>query len=94
MSLRLDLAIYSSLVINRATPVPPWEQLAAIFRARIQSGELPPGERLPSVLALAEEYGLARGTVQKAVSQLKREGLVEARTGWGTFVAGGGQRKG
>jgi DNA-binding GntR family transcriptional regulator len=75
-------------MITRSSPVPPWEQLAAILRGRIQSGELQPGDRIPAVRALSQEYDLAPNTVAKAMAQLKREGLVESRTGWGTFVAG------
>jgi GntR family transcriptional regulator len=73
-------------MINRSSSVPPWEQLAAILRNRIESGELQPGDRIPSVITLAQEYDLAAGTVRKALAQLQREGLVESRVGWGTFV--------
>jgi DNA-binding GntR family transcriptional regulator len=73
-------------MINRSSSVPPWEQLAGILRGRIESGELAPGDRVPSVISLAQEYELAAGTVRKALAQLQREGLVESRVGWGTFV--------
>ena len=73
-------------MINRSSSVPPWEQLAGLLRARIESGELAPGDRIPSVLSLAQEYDLAAGTVRKALAQLQREGLVESRVGWGSFV--------
>jgi len=68
--------------------MPPWEQLAGILRGRIESGELQPGDRIPSVVSLAQEYDLAAGTVRKALARLQRDGLVESRIGWGTFVAG------
>jgi DNA-binding GntR family transcriptional regulator len=74
-------------MINRSSAVPPWEQLAGILRDRIASGELQPGDRIPSVVSLAQEYELAAGTVRKALAQLQRDGLVESRVGWGTFVA-------
>ena len=74
-------------MVNRSSSVPPWEQLAGILRARIESGELRPGDRIPSVVNLAQEYELAAGTVRKALGQLQREGLIESRVGWGTFVA-------
>jgi GntR family transcriptional regulator len=67
--------------------MPPYLQLAAILRAQIQSGQLPPGTRLPSVLALAGQYQVAQVTVQKALSILKAEGLIVAYTGYGTFVS-------
>ena len=73
-------------MVNRSSATPPWEQLAAILRGRIESGELQPGDRIPSVVSLAQEYELAAGTVRKALGQLQREGLIESRVGWGTFV--------
>ncbi len=79
-------------MINRSSVVPPWQQLADLLRARIESGELAPGDRIPSVLSLAQEYELAAGTVRKALTQLQREGLVESRVGWGTFVREAGDR--
>lgn len=74
-------------MINRSSSIPPWEQLAGILRGRIEGGELRPGDRIPSVVSLAQEYDLAPGTVRKALTQLQREGLIESRVGWGTFVA-------
>jgi GntR family transcriptional regulator len=76
-------------MVNRSSSIPPWEQLAAILRGRIESGELQPGDRIPSVITLAQEYELAAGTVRKSLAQLQREGLLESRVGWGTFVTGG-----
>jgi GntR family transcriptional regulator len=74
-------------VINRSSSTPPWEQLAAILRSRIESRELRPGDRIPSAVSLAQQYDLAPGTVRKALMQLQQEGLVESRVGWGSFVA-------
>lgn len=74
-------------MINRSSSTPPWEQLAAILRSRIESRELRPGDRIPSAVSLAQEYDLAPGTVRKALMQLQQEGLVESRVGWGSFVA-------
>ncbi len=73
-------------MITRGTPVPPYKQLAAIIRARIASGELTPGQQLPSVIAMAAEYELAVPTVRKAIGLLKAEGLVIGVAGYGTFV--------
>jgi len=74
-------------VITRDTPVPPWRQLAAIIRARIESGELAPGTRLPSALELAGEYQVSVPTVRKAIDRLKADGLITGVAGYGTFVA-------
>jgi DNA-binding GntR family transcriptional regulator len=74
-------------VITRGTPVPPYRQLAAILRAQITSGELAPGQQLPSVVALAERYEIAVPTARKAIELLKTEGLITGVPGYGTFVA-------
>jgi DNA-binding GntR family transcriptional regulator len=74
-------------VITRGTPVPPYRQLAAIIRGQITSGELAPGQQLPSVVSLAESYEIAVPTVRKAITLLKAEGLVTGVAGYGTFVA-------
>jgi GntR family transcriptional regulator len=75
-------------MINRGSVIPPWQQLADLLRARIESGELAPGDKLPSIVSLSQEHDLAPVTVRKAITQLQREGLIESRVGWGTFVAG------
>jgi len=75
-------------MINRGSVIPPWQQLADLLRVRIKSGELAPGTRLPSIVSLSQQHDLAPVTVRKAITQLQREGLVESRTGWGTFVTG------
>ncbi len=68
-------------------PLPLSQQLAAVLRAQIRSGERRPGSRLPTIMKLVEEYGVATATVPKALRILKREGLVIGSTGHGTFVA-------
>ncbi|MFM8749316.1 PLP-dependent aminotransferase family protein [Rhabdaerophilum sp.] len=61
-------------------------QLAQHLREAIVSGELKPGERLPSTRTLAVSLGLARGTVAQAFDQLAAEGYLDARVGAGTRV--------
>jgi GntR family transcriptional regulator len=74
------------LVINRDSPVAPWQQLAQIIRERIASGDLAPGGRVPSINTLRQEYDLSYSTVQKTYAALKADGLI-ITTAWGTFVA-------
>jgi GntR family transcriptional regulator len=73
-------------MIRRDTPVPPYLQLAAIIRGRIETGELAPGARLPAILTMAGEYEVSVPTVRKALTRLKDEGLVTGVAGYGTFV--------
>lgn len=66
-------------------PVAPWRQILAALRGQIEDGSLAPGDRLPSITALAQEYEVALTTVRKALDQLKAEGLVETSP-MGTYV--------
>ena len=72
--------------LQRDAPLPLSQQLAAVLRAQIHSGERPPGSRLPTIMQLSQEYEVATATVTKALRILKREGLVIGSTGPGTFV--------
>lgn len=54
----------------------------------MEVGTLGPGERLPTVRALAGELTVAPNTVVKAYNELQREGLIESRAGVGTVVVG------
>ena len=74
-------------MIRRDTAEPPSRQLAAILRSQIESGELAPGARLPTIMELANKYEIAPVTVRKGLDILKREGLVHGVSGYGTFVA-------
>lgn len=65
---------------------PSYLQLAAILRARIESGEIVPGEPVPSITFLVQETGLAVGTVRKAIKVLSDECLVVTVPGRGSFV--------
>ena len=75
------------IVIDPASPTPPFEQLRAQYVAAIASGELPPGSRLPTVRRLAGDLGLAPGTVARAYRELETTGLIETRGRYGTFVS-------
>jgi len=55
---------------------------------RIRRGEWNAGDRLPSIPAIAEMYGVAKQTVQRTIDQLRVEGLLITKPGSGTFVRG------
>jgi GntR family transcriptional regulator len=76
------------VTINPGAAEHPHRQIAASLRHRIRAGEWGAGERLPSIPALAGEYGVAKQTVQRTVDQLRVEGLLITRPGSGTFVRG------
>ena len=74
------------MIIDPAGEVAPYLQLAAILRGMIESGELAPGARLPSIIDLAETYGVARTTAHKALRVLVDEQLAVVSKGRGMFV--------
>ncbi|MGH3742067.1 MAG: GntR family transcriptional regulator, partial [Micromonosporaceae bacterium] len=78
--------------INPGSPETPSRQIAAALRARIHSGSYQPGDRLPSIPGLAEGYGVAKQTVQRAIDQLRIEGLLVTKPGSGTYVRGARRR--
>ncbi|WP_089005777.1 winged helix-turn-helix domain-containing protein [Micromonospora viridifaciens] len=53
-----------------------WQQVADALRAAIRDGVTPPGDRLPTVAELAEQYGVAKMTVQRALTDLRAEDLI------------------
>ena len=66
---------------------PVYAQLIAHIRQAIASGAFQPGERLPSVRDLALEAGVNPNTMQRALQELEREGLIVTAAGKGSFVA-------
>ncbi|MGW0506183.1 GntR family transcriptional regulator [Micromonospora sp. NPDC003241] len=65
---------------------PRHEQIAADLRARIMSGDLPAGSRLPSIPTLVQQFDAATATVQRALAALKAEGLLHSEVGKGVYV--------
>jgi DNA-binding GntR family transcriptional regulator len=72
--------------VNPYSDVPVYEQVAAILRGKIASGELHALDPLPSELALAQTYQVGRDTVRHALAVLRDEGLVFTVAQRGTFV--------
>lgn len=78
--------------VDPASPVPVFEQLRSQVERLIVSGNLAPGQRLPTIRDLATDLGLARGTVNKVYEALARDGLVESLGRHGTIVLGARNR--
>lgn len=64
----------------------PSRRMADELRRAIESGELAPGDKLPSERTLAAEYQVARNTAREAIRLLAEQGLVTAEHGRGVFV--------
>ena len=79
--------------INPRSAVPPYRQIAAWLRSRIDAGEFRPGEDpLPSEKDLVDLFGVARDTARRAVQVLREDGLVETIPQRGSYVLPQDQR--
>jgi GntR family transcriptional regulator len=65
---------------------PMYQQIADDLRTQIESGELAPGDQLPTEMELRDRYSSSRNTIRDAIKRLTSQGLVETRPGQGTFV--------
>lgn len=63
-----------------------YEEIAEFLRARIATGEIAPGETIPSGRELAEQWDVSRATAIKAVDVLRNDGVVVAKQGTGFVV--------
>ncbi|WP_312600629.1 FadR/GntR family transcriptional regulator [Pseudomonas luteola] len=69
-----------------------YRQIADQLRSLIDSGEFPPGSRLPAERELAKQMGVSRASVREALIALEVIGLVDVRVGNGVLVCAGAQR--
>jgi GntR family transcriptional regulator len=76
------------LAVDPGSPVPPYEQLREQLTALVLAGALSAGDRLPSIRQLANDLGLAGGTVARAYRELESDGVVTTRGRHGTTIAG------
>lgn len=61
-------------------------EIASALAARIRSGQIPAGSRLPSEPELARSLGVSRNTVREAIGVLREQGLAVSKQGIGTFA--------
>jgi DNA-binding transcriptional regulator YhcF (GntR family) len=78
------------LLVDPRSATPPYEQLRVQVLAAVRSGELVPGDKLPTVRKLAEDLGLAANTVARAYRELERGEVIETRGRNGSFIAANG----
>lgn len=78
------------VVATTNEPVAPYRPLYRVIAAElgsaIASGEFQPGDALPSESALAEQYGVSRGSARQALAELEGTGVIESVHGRGRFV--------
>jgi len=66
---------------------PLYLQVRDVLEKSLEAGEWAPGESIPSEIELAVRFGVAQGTVRKAIEALAADNLLVRRQGKGTFVA-------
>ena len=84
---RSTMGALESFVIDHNSGLPVWIQIKNRIAYLIGSGAFVPGDRLPTVRALAVELDISYNTVNRAYMDLDREGYISTRKGRGTFVA-------
>jgi len=75
--------------VDLTSGVPPYEQIRLQVLAHVSAGRLSPGDRLPTIRALATDLGVAAGTVARAFRELEQAGVVTTRRRTGTVVRPG-----
>ncbi|WP_326820802.1 GntR family transcriptional regulator [Streptosporangium sp. NBC_01756] len=73
-------------MLDREGPVPVYKQVAELIHARITTGDLGPGEAVPSEAELEVEYNIAKTTARRVARELREQGLAYTVQGEGTFV--------
>lgn len=84
---RSTMGALESFVIDHNSGLPVWIQIKNRIAYLIGSGAVVPGDRLPTVRALAVDLDISYNTVNRAYMDLEREGYISTRKGRGTFVA-------
>ena len=77
------------IVIDHNSRIPIYEQIKTQIIALINSGVLEPGDKLPSLRALASDLSLNFNTIKKVFALLEADGVIESRQGAGFFVTAG-----
>lgn len=72
--------------IDHRAPRLLWQQVCDDLRADMDSGELAPDTRIPGEIELAEQYGVSRDTIRRAIQELVSESRLVVLHGRGTWV--------
>ena len=76
------------IIISNSSNDPIYLQIVNQIKASIMSGELSPGDALPSMRNLAMQMRVSLITTKRAYEELERDGFIETYTGKGSFVKG------
>ena len=76
------------ICLNYRDSRPIYEQIKDGLKKLIVSGAMAPGEKLPSVRALAQQLSINPNTIQRAYNELENEGYIYSIAGKGSFASG------
>lgn len=75
------------ITLDNSSPIPLYRQIVDEIRGKIVTGELKPGDPLPSIRQLAAHLLISVITTKRAYQDLEVAGLIQTRPGRGTFVS-------
>ena len=75
------------IIISNNSEIPIYEQITNTIISQIILDELPPGEALPSIRALAKDIKISVMTIKKAYDELEMEGYIKTVPGKGSFIS-------
>ncbi|MDP9436035.1 MAG: GntR family transcriptional regulator [Actinomycetota bacterium] len=81
-----DVVVLPRLRVDRFSPVPLYYQVSSHLQQLIEDGTLPVGSRLENEIDLADQLGVSRPTMRRAISYLVEQGLLVRKRGVGTQV--------
>ncbi|MBE9463495.1 GntR family transcriptional regulator [Dyadobacter subterraneus] len=73
--------------IEKTSPTPTYQQLVNVVSSAVKENILKQGDRLPSINQLSAHYQVSRATIEKALENLKKRGIVQSAPYKGFFVA-------
>jgi DNA-binding GntR family transcriptional regulator len=78
--------VADSMTVDRTSPVPLYFQVAQELQRLIEAGDIPAGSRLDNEIRLADDLGVSRPTMRRAIEFLVERGLLARKRGVGTQV--------
>lgn len=76
-----------NILVNKESNVPIYRQISMQIMKMVQDGTLSPGDKLPPERQMADDLGLARGTIKKAYMELEKNRIIDITQGRGSFIS-------
>ena len=72
--------------LNRQSPIPLYHQLKEYLIERVENGDFPTDEPLPTEMEIIKQFTVSRATVRRAMQELEHDGYIQRKPGKGTFI--------